>query len=443
MSSTAWARKDNGAIVAESPTKNYESGEHEIYVDGEFVPVRMVSVAEHRSTVSNGSTNGHKNNPGRCLVSSGVDLLAKEFPEHKFAVPGILPEGLIFAAGAPKLGKSWWGLGLSIAVAAGGMALGQIPVEQGEVLFLGLEDTERRLQSRVRTILRDDPCPTGFYYGTEWDRLTEGGEEALSEWLDQHPDCRLVILDVFAKLRPQVSERGDRYLADYQAAQPLKALADRHKLALLAFHHTRKADSDDFVESISGTQGLAGAADAILVMKRSRGQADATLQVTGRDVEERDFALRFAPDLCTWELLGDAAEWAISEERRKIRELLGDSSEPLGPKAISERLGLKYDSVRVILGKMVGEGQVRKVGRGLYVVHNIHNEHEDPLSKSPSVNDVNEVNSRERGLLKEPRPFPDFTPLAASKPCCVCGQPALMRDPAGNPRHPACRLEDS
>ncbi len=232
-------------------------------------------------------------------------------------MPDILAEGLNFMAGAPKLGKSWWALGITIAVASGGCALGQIPVERGGVLYLALEDSPRRLKSRLEKMLAGDPAPAGLHFYTEWDRLSEGGAEAIQTWVEEHPAGRLIIVDVLARVRPRVGDRSDRYLADYEAAQPLKTVADKHGLAVVALHHTRKAGAEDFVETVSGTHGLAAAADTILVCKRARGQADATLHITGRDVEEQDLALRFDGGNGTWTLLGDAAEWALSETRRR------------------------------------------------------------------------------------------------------------------------------
>jgi hypothetical protein len=50
------------------------------------------------------------------------------------------------------VGKSWLGLNAGIAVASGGTCLGQ-ECEQGDVLGLFLEDTDRRLQRRMTTML--------------------------------------------------------------------------------------------------------------------------------------------------------------------------------------------------------------------------------------------------------------------------------------------------
>ena len=81
---------------------------------------------------------------------SAADLLALTLPEPKWAVAGLLPAGFSVLAGKPKLGKSWLGLDIALAVALGGVALGSIHVSQGDVLYLALEDTTRRLQTRIR-----------------------------------------------------------------------------------------------------------------------------------------------------------------------------------------------------------------------------------------------------------------------------------------------------
>ena len=72
---------------------------------------------------------------------TAADLMATEFPPVRFAVPGLVPEGLMILGGKPKLGKSWLVLGWACAVAAGGKALSARDVDQGEVLYLALEDS--------------------------------------------------------------------------------------------------------------------------------------------------------------------------------------------------------------------------------------------------------------------------------------------------------------
>lgn len=88
-------------------------------------------------------------------------LMAANFPEPKWAVPGILAEGVSLLAGPPKVGKSWLSLGLALAVAAGGQAFDSVPVQGGPVLYLALEDTPRRLQTRMGKLLGGRRHPPG------------------------------------------------------------------------------------------------------------------------------------------------------------------------------------------------------------------------------------------------------------------------------------------
>ena len=90
---------------------------------------------------------------------TAAELLTVEFPPARFAVPGLIAEGANLLVGSPKLGKSWLALNLGVAIACGGCALGRVPVVAGDVLYLALEDSGRRLQSRLRQILCDDPAP--------------------------------------------------------------------------------------------------------------------------------------------------------------------------------------------------------------------------------------------------------------------------------------------
>jgi hypothetical protein len=295
------------------------------------------------------------------------ELLEVELPEPRYAVDDLITEGLTFECGAPKIGKSWLGLGLGIAVAAGGFAFGKIKVEQGEVLYLALEDNPRRLQLRLRMLLQGDPPPEGLYVETEWERFDRGGIERLEAWLDEHPDTRLVVIDVWTRIRPFASNHSDRYQADYEAASAVQALGIRRGVAVLALYHRRKAESSDFVETVQGTFGTAGAADTIIVIKRARGEADATLHVTGRDVEERELALQFSPETGMWELLGDAAEYTGSQTRKQILEAI-ETHGPLTPKLVSDLSEVGHELAKKTMQRMFFDGQLAADGGGKYSI---------------------------------------------------------------------------
>jgi hypothetical protein len=295
------------------------------------------------------------------------DLLNHEFPEIRYAVPGIIAEGLNLLAGAPKLGKSWLALNVAAAVAYGGLALDKVGVDKGEALYLALEDPPRRLKRRLKLVLNDDGPPDGLYFETAWPRLLEGGCERLSEWLDEHPVCRIVVIDVFAKVRGLTRNGNvDRYEADYAAMSSLKVLADRHAVAFLVVHHTRKASADDYVDAVSGTHGLAGAADAVLVLQRLRGSADAKLLITGRDVEEAEYAMEFLPAKGSWALLeGPALEYELGETRRRILAHLRENGAAT-PKVIAEALRLDHENVKKACQRMANDEQVATDGSGAY-----------------------------------------------------------------------------
>lgn len=315
------------------------------------------------------------NRPRRRTSWTADELMRTTFPPTRWAVRGLVSEGVNLLVGAPKLGKSWLALCIAIAIASGGRALGRVDVEAGDVLYLALEDTGRRLQSRLSAVLGDDPAPARLHLATECAALTDGGASRIGLWLDEHPDARLVIVDVFTKIRGTTDGNEGRYEADYRAMSALKDLADEAGVAFLVVHHTRKAVSEDFIDAVSGTQGLAGAADAILVLARSRGTAQAVLKVTGRDIEEAEHALDFDSHTGTWQLLdGPAADYELGDTRRSILHLLRDG-EARTPKAIALELSIPHETAKKAARRMAADGQL-EVDRGVYFT---------PMSPVPDV----------------------------------------------------------
>jgi len=307
------------------------------------------------------------------LTQRATDLLARELPEPRWAIPGLLPEGLSILAGRPKFGKSWIALQLCLAVACGGRALSQVAVEPGDALFLGLEDTERRVQDRLRLLLGGAPCPSRLDVPTDpraWQRLDVGGLDQLEQWLDHHPAARLIVLDTWQKLRPRAQRGGDLYQESYDAAARLKAVADARHVAILPLHHTRKALAgavEDFVDTVLGDTGLPAAADTILVLQRARGSRDAVLYGTGRDVLpelEEGRGLQW-DDLTGWSLEGKAADIQMTKERRKVREVLSVAGKPQSPAELAPLLDKTRNATKYLLWSM-SKDQELTVSGGCY-----------------------------------------------------------------------------
>jgi hypothetical protein len=297
---------------------------------------------------------------------TAADLLATEFPDPRWAVPGFVAEGLNIVVSPPKVGKSWLALNLAVAVAAGGRALGKVKVDRGAVLYLALEDTPRRLQRRLTCVLEGEAPPSDLTFDVQCKPLPEGGTDDIRAWLTDHPSARLVIVDVLAKVRGASNARNNAYESDYEAMSYLKELADEFQVAFLVVHHTRKMASSDFLESVSGTNGIAGAADTIIHLSRARGEADAILSVTGRDVEEDEHALEFRSDTGTWVLLdGPASDYKLQDTRRQILQAVR-AQQGAKAKPLAEKLGLNHELVRKTLARMAKDGQLVTDGSGTY-----------------------------------------------------------------------------
>jgi hypothetical protein len=150
-------------------------------------------------------------------------------------------------------------------------------------------------------------------------------------------------------------------------------------------HHVSKAAHEDVFNSVSGSMGLTGAADATLILERPRGSNAGALHITGRDVEEKAgedaMSLQFDELSGSWTLKGTVAEVGMSDERRQIREVLELAGKPLGPKDISGMLNKNDATTRVLLKRMLEAGEVKSAGQGLYI--------------SLPVNAVNGVNADE------------------------------------------------
>ena len=183
----------------------------------------------------------------------GAWLDAQVFPPLEYAVPGIIPEGFGLLVAPPKKGKSWLVADIGLAVAAGGKALGILKVVKRPVLFLALEDGHRRLQSRFRRLLRDEAIPPGIHVIVK--ARPDEAMAAIRGFLALHADARpLIILDTLGKVKPPKRSGEDSYLVDYAIGSTLKDAVDAVPgSTLLVVHHTRKAESADFVDGVSGT----------------------------------------------------------------------------------------------------------------------------------------------------------------------------------------------
>lgn len=299
---------------------------------------------------------------------SARELMKMHFPPKREIIKGIIPAGCIILVGAPKVGKSWFVLQAATAVASGSDFLGA-PTEQGDVLYLALEDGFARLQSRLMMQAAGciDEIPDGFDLQTEIPLADKGGLAAIEEWLQEHPKASMVIVDVLKMFRATRSAKTNPYDQDYADIRPLTALANKYKVAIVVVHHTNKgsANAIDPFDRVSGTGGISGAADGTLILAPDEA-GTIGLYGRGRDFMEFDKAIQLQPETCTWTVDADAPvrDRNMGDAANAILRALRDADEPMSPTLIGQAAELDRVTVSQKLAALEKKGSVRKAGRG-------------------------------------------------------------------------------
>ncbi|NLO15008.1 MAG: AAA family ATPase, partial [Clostridiales bacterium] len=219
-----------------------------------------------------------------------------------------LSAGLCLLAGAPKKGKSWLAMDLALCVAQGTPCLNRA-TRQGTALYLDLESRQYRVKERLAA-LHEGTLPDDLYITHRAPRMDEGLVDALGEFVSQHPDTRLIIIDTLARVKSPGTGGENVYEADTRIMGRLQAFALDHGLCLLLIHHLRKSSGGfketDVYERVSGSTGLTGVCDCVLILDGKRQESEAQLYVDGRDIPPVQLALDF--DKGKWTLLSEDGE---------------------------------------------------------------------------------------------------------------------------------------
>ncbi len=235
---------------------------------------------------------------GGLQTVSMTELYDTVYPPRTPVVDGFLYGGTYLFVGAPKVGKSFFMGQLAYHVAMG-LPLWNYPVRKGTVLYLALEDDYARLQRRL-SVMFGVECADNLFFATQAKTLNEGLDGELEGFLKEHKDARLIIIDTLQKVR---EVGGDRYSysSDYEIVTKLKSFSDKYGVCLLVVHHTRKLESEDSFDMISGTNGLLGAADGAFIMhKKKRTDNTAVMDIVGRDQPDQELTIEFDRERCIW-----------------------------------------------------------------------------------------------------------------------------------------------
>lgn len=329
----------------------------------------------------------------RPRIISARDLMATTLPPTNWAVEGILPEGVLLWCGRPKQGKSWLALNVCIAVAAGGMALGHMPVTRGRVLYIALEDNAQSLQERLSIVLAGEAPPEGLDLLWECPRAHEGGVDLVADWITAHADARLVVIDTLQRFRAPTNGKQGVYEQDYEAFGALLKLCKRTRITIAFIHHVRKGEAEDPFDTISGSNGLIGSADGGWVLQRVRGQSSATLYMRGRRIPEQTLGLEWDEQICSWRYAGSGDDVRLTQDRRMVLDALRDDGAPMDARTIADAVGRPYENVRQMLYHMSRAGLVLMGGDKRYSLPASANNANDPNGP----NSANSANGRNAG----------------------------------------------
>ena len=279
---------------------------------------------------------------------TATDIANTEFPELRWVVDDLIPEGLTILAGQSKIGKSWFLLQMALCVASGSPFLGTFNANPASVLYIALEDNARRIQNRMEKLGMQTSEKLIFLY--EW----QDNSDALDYYLEAYPTVKVVIIDTWGRYVTGACKDGNDYNEVTSLAGRLHTIAKNHNAAIIVCTPTRKgASAGDWFDDIIGSMALPSVADTILKLSRERNNIYGVLNISGRDVFERDVALEHS-DNWVWSI---AAHTDLTDQQRKIVSYL--------------RRNPTWQSQRVIQQNVAGyskEGGADKLDRDLLVL---------------------------------------------------------------------------
>jgi hypothetical protein len=347
------------------------------------------------------------------------ELESIEFPPREFVLPDLLPTGLVMLSAKPKIGKSFFALELALCVAHGQQFLDRQPA-QGSVLYLGLEDNERRFQERIAKLTGGGTFPDNLYLATDAPKLGEGLIERIEEWRLFADNPRFVVIDTLARIMPDPKPGNSEYTHANQVLGELQKYALEHNLTILLIHHTKKGDtsSDPFDQSM-GSTGIFAVMDTMMILTRGRTEKQASLIVTGRDIEEQTLALQRTAS-GGWQTSGSAVSVAtrlgVTPDQHSILQAINKGM--TSSSNIDIYTGKTASNVSNFLKSLVDAGHLDKLGHGKYklteVTKQIMNQHSEngeygELEEENTVPDDIPVDSfdgeNEVNVSEHPKPF--------------------------------------
>lgn len=232
------------------------------------------------------------------------DLTPEEKKPPEFIVDGMIPCGMTFLSGAPKIRKSFMALQIASAVATGSPFLSH-NTTQCDVAYLDLEGSKSRVSFRAERMSMKIPRNV-FITNSITERLADGLVDKLRQLHRARPSIRLIIIDTYSRARGMVRSGGaNAYDADVAFLEPVQRMALEENIAVVFIHHDKKGAgfASDSFERLSGTMGISGSSDCVinLVADGKRFDGKATMEFTPRDAKGGEIKLVFDERFGEWQ----------------------------------------------------------------------------------------------------------------------------------------------
>lgn len=320
--------------------------------------------------------------PPKFSVKKGSELMATNYPPCPWFIDDFLTPGLVLLSAPPKSYKSWLALDLALCMAGGRYFDGK-QVKQGKVLYIDREKREDSFQERLvlycdaQGIKRTDPLfenldvvcldspGADFFNGS-------GSTDPLQQWIDENPnDAQMIVIDMLAAWKGAEKGQGTSYQLDYQAMQPLRKFALNNGISLFMIHHNNKKGLG--MDAISGSNGLAGNSDVIMIIKKDyEDGTTGTLQVLGNRIRNsRTLAINWSSEQMRWQILGDNKRIKENEAYKELLNVLDQNKgQLLSIKDILDALSDDGENtpdrttINRHLNKLVQNGDVEKKMQG-------------------------------------------------------------------------------
>jgi hypothetical protein len=292
-------------------------------------------------------------NPSGFTLMNFVEFLDKPDGELDWLVDGWMAVGGTSTVVAkPKVGKSTFARNLSLSVARGSDFLGR-RTEQGPVIYLALEETERRVREQFRRIGATGEEPIYIYVGPTPAQLFD---DILPHMKSIQP--KLLVLDpLFRAVRVKDSSA---YAEVTNALDPILRLAASTGCHVLVPHHAGK-QARETVDSALGSTAIAGTFDSIFVLRKNDGVRTIEVELREGDPIPKT-VLSMDAETERISLAGSVEELTSTKIRGEILELVGDSW--LERVEIEEAVEGSTRAIRSALKELVTENKVTREGSG-------------------------------------------------------------------------------